>query len=67
MGFAEAPPYNRKHAFSWTAAGGMMDLGAFIGDSYSEALALNDDGDVVGWAIPPGAGQPHAVVWLINK
>ena len=34
------------HAFSWTAAGGMIDLGTL--DDYSTAFAVNDGGQVVG-------------------
>jgi probable HAF family extracellular repeat protein len=36
------------HAYFWTAAGGMVDLGVLPGQEYSEALALNDAGQVVG-------------------
>jgi probable HAF family extracellular repeat protein len=52
------------HAFRWTAAGGMSDLGT-IGNitGVSQALAVNADGSiVVGWsqtATSPG----HAFVW----
>src|SRR6266446_6992546 len=32
-----------RHAFSWTAAGGMIDLGT-LGGAYSAATAVNDSG-----------------------
>lgn len=35
------------HAFSWTAQGGMVDLGT-LGGPFSRALAVNNKGQVVG-------------------
>ena len=40
---------NAPHAFSWTQAGGMVDLGVLGGGRYSQAFAVNDLGQVVGW------------------
>jgi probable HAF family extracellular repeat protein len=36
------------HAFSWTAAGGMVDLTPGLSDTWSRAIALNNRGQVVG-------------------
>jgi probable HAF family extracellular repeat protein len=38
-----------QHAFSWTAAGGMVDLGT-LGGSFSEAIGVNATGQVVGYS-----------------
>jgi probable HAF family extracellular repeat protein len=38
----------RYHAFSWTAAGGMVDLGTLPGFDNSTAVAVNASGQVVG-------------------
>ena len=52
------------HAFAWTQAGGMVDLGTLGGES-SEAVAVNDSGQVVGEA-ETGSGDPHAVLWEVG-
>ena len=49
------------HASSWTAAGGMVDLGSQGQDS--RANGVNDDGSVVvGWSSTPG-GNWQPTVW----
>ena len=56
------------HAFMWDPQIGMIDLGALGGDlSWSQANAINGDGQVVGRA--PGEGFPggHAVLWVAGK
>ena len=50
-----------SHAFVWTEAGGMIDLGTF-GGANSDALDVNNAGVVVGWA-ENAAGHPRAFVW----
>ena len=49
-----------KHAFLWTASTGMVDLGTLGGPS-SAAAAVNDSGQVVGWA--QTAGGSFDVNW----
>ena len=57
----EQPDYN-WHAFSWTMRGGMVDLNPY--DSYySQAKAVNDRGDVVGYYMPPSAWYDQACLW----
>ncbi|HST61111.1 MAG TPA: PKD domain-containing protein [Longimicrobium sp.] len=48
-------------AFRWTEAGGMQDLGTLGGYS-SEALAVNEAGDVVGWSYT-ASGVQHGFLW----
>ncbi|WP_158628896.1 hypothetical protein [Dyella choica] len=50
------------HAFIWTPAGGMRDLGTLPGDATSQALGINDQGTVVGQSCN-AKNVCNAVVW----
>jgi len=53
----------RIHAFLWTQAGGMQDLGSPQGGD-SVALAVNAAGEVIGYSQPPSGGTDlHAFYW----
>jgi probable HAF family extracellular repeat protein len=49
------------HAVSWSAAGTLTDLNPPGG--ISEALGINDAGDIVGWVFPDGGSASHAYLW----
>lgn len=51
----------RRHAALWED-GTITDLGTLPGGTRSEALALNNRGQAVGWSTTR-AGQVHAVLW----
>jgi len=55
-------PQDRFRAFSWTPAGGMINLGT-LGGTYSDAMAVNDMGQVVGESFTPGDVEAHAFSW----
>jgi probable HAF family extracellular repeat protein len=42
-----------EHAISWTAGGGMVDLGT-LGGIESRAAVVNSNGQVVGWSTTAG-------------
>lgn len=50
------------HAFIWTKASGMKDLGTLSGDVDSSAVGINDRGVVVGGSID-ASGNPRAFIW----
>jgi probable HAF family extracellular repeat protein len=49
------------HAFSWTSAGGLVDLGT-LGGSYSCARGVNALGQIVGYAATVGDAAQHAFI-----
>lgn len=51
------------HAFLWTQGRGIQDLGALPGDAISEALGINDQGQVVGVSYGAGFSNPRAFIW----
>lgn len=50
------------HAFLWTKATGIKDLGTLSGDVDSSAVGINDRGVVVGGSID-ASGNPRAFIW----
>jgi len=64
VGFANPPDGNLDgdslRAFLWTRHGGMRDLGKFPGDAFSQALDINDRGQIVGVSC---AAACQAVLW----
>jgi probable HAF family extracellular repeat protein len=51
-----------ERAFIWTAVTGMQALST-LGGALASARAVNDSGDIAGFATLPGTGLGHAVVW----
>ena len=54
-------PSGDVHAFSWTQADGLTDLGTF-GGPWSDALTVTADGRVLGWAMDADF-DVHAFSW----
>jgi probable HAF family extracellular repeat protein len=72
VGFSYTPD-GVAHAFTWTAGGGMQNLGASI-DGASEARAVSPSGIVAGLAFPPGLPPPgdflnpnKPVIWISKR
>jgi probable HAF family extracellular repeat protein len=49
------------HAVKWNASGSLTDLNP--AGAISEALDINDAGDVVGWVFRAGESASHAYLW----
>jgi probable HAF family extracellular repeat protein/YD repeat-containing protein len=54
-------PAGVLHAVRWSASGSLTDLNP--AGAISEALGINDSGDVVGWVFPAGEVVSHAYLW----
>ena len=68
VGFANVQPGGAllAHAFIWTRSGGMRDLGTLPGqgaDAQSQALGINDQGQVVGLSCTAGFASCQAFLW----
>jgi probable HAF family extracellular repeat protein len=50
------------HAFLWTKASGIEDLGTLAGDVNSVALGINDGGEIVGLSLDANF-DPHPYLW----
>jgi probable HAF family extracellular repeat protein len=63
--YREIPEFTYLHGFRWSAATGMVDLGALPGTVYSEAHAINNRNEVVGYSYFNGvlSQRLHAVRW----
>jgi probable HAF family extracellular repeat protein len=61
VGSSDTPGNAANHAFVWTQAGGMVDLGTLVGCRDSYAVAVNNNGMVVG-SSSSTAGS-HAFAW----
>jgi probable HAF family extracellular repeat protein len=64
VGYGRVDGDNDYHAFSWTAADGVIDLGTF-GGRRSVALAVNSRGLVIGTS-DTADGATHATLWQIS-
>lgn len=61
-GISYAPPGDvTVHAFIWSRAAGMVDLGTLGSDTY--VSALNARGQAAGHSYPAGSPIAHAVLW----
>jgi probable HAF family extracellular repeat protein len=63
-GYSTGDPLPVSHAFRWTLAAGMEDLGGFLAgaDAISYGRAINDDGLVAGNSLQAGPAH-HAFAW----
>jgi probable HAF family extracellular repeat protein len=62
LSFASGAMAQNQHAFIWDSTTGMTDLGA-LGGSTSNALGINDSGQVVGFSYLAGNATVHAFIW----
>jgi probable HAF family extracellular repeat protein len=61
VGSSDSP--SGHHAFLWTQAEGMIDLGTLPSCCLSSATAINQAGQIVGVSVAPGTPELHAFSW----
>jgi probable HAF family extracellular repeat protein len=61
------PPLGQYHAFRWTAARGMQNLGTLPGSSKSAAYGVSADGSVVVGKAWNDAGKARAFRWTVAR
>jgi probable HAF family extracellular repeat protein len=62
VGYSNFPGGGNGHAFLWSEATGMLDLGT-LGGSWSTASYVNDLGEVIGYSLLPGDAVIHVFSW----
>ena len=68
VGWSNLPGDAVEHAFSWTAAGGMIDLGALAGTDGSRAFFVSNNGTVVGNSyLAPFTHRGQGAVFLWSR
>ena len=55
------------HAFLWASPGPMRDLNTLPGDAISEALGINEQGQIVGVSYAAGFANPRAFLYQNGK
>jgi probable HAF family extracellular repeat protein len=68
VGFSDLPGDENAanpnfHAFLWTKEGGIQDLKTLPRDAISEALGINERGQVVGLSFTAGFASSRAFIW----
>jgi probable HAF family extracellular repeat protein len=62
VGYSNFPGGGNGHAYLWSEAAGMRDLGT-LGGSWSSAAYINDLGEVIGYSLLSGDAVIHVFSW----